>query len=269
MDELEISGRRYISSVRAAKEHKYHSDYIGQLVRGGKVVGQKVGRAWYVDADSLAEYLGKEVPPRGPMPRVKEKIPALVVEEVVTKVESVGSGEKLVAEPAEVRDFSPDLSEEETKREFIMPLRKSGRLHRIEAIDAPVTKSPEKIIEPEVIAEEIKIVEAPEEGAQEEENFIPLKITKEPVRNIYAEPEDSFYKVSSKGLRYVQPRENVRQEPVRKTRSKSTRVFAAVGLVLAAGVFSLGVGVLMAYYLHATATVGDAGQTSSVILSNY
>jgi hypothetical protein len=60
MEELQISGKRYISSRRAAKDHKYHSDYIGQLVRAGKVSGQKVGRAWYVEAESLAVYLGKE-----------------------------------------------------------------------------------------------------------------------------------------------------------------------------------------------------------------
>ena len=56
MDELEISGKRFISTRRAAKEYKYHSDYIGQLIRGNKVVGQKVGRAWYAEADSLAKY---------------------------------------------------------------------------------------------------------------------------------------------------------------------------------------------------------------------
>lgn len=60
MDELEISGKRYISTRRAGKDYKYHSDYIGQLIRGGKVVGQKVGRAWYVDAESLATYLKEE-----------------------------------------------------------------------------------------------------------------------------------------------------------------------------------------------------------------
>ncbi len=60
MDELEISGKRFISSKRAAKENRYHVDYIGQLIRGGKVIGSKVGRAWYVDAESLAIYLGKE-----------------------------------------------------------------------------------------------------------------------------------------------------------------------------------------------------------------
>lgn len=60
MDELEISGKRYISSKRIARENKYHSDYIGQLIRGGKIVGTKVGRAWYVDEESFASYLSKE-----------------------------------------------------------------------------------------------------------------------------------------------------------------------------------------------------------------
>ncbi len=60
MDELEISGKRYLSSRRAAKQYRYHSDYIGQLIRGGKVEGTKVGRAWYVEVKSLADYLGQE-----------------------------------------------------------------------------------------------------------------------------------------------------------------------------------------------------------------
>lgn len=60
MDELQISGKRYISSRRVAKENGYHTDYIGQLIRGGKLKGQKVGRAWYVEADSFANFLGEE-----------------------------------------------------------------------------------------------------------------------------------------------------------------------------------------------------------------
>ena len=62
MDELEISGKRYISTRRAGKDHNYHADYIGQLIRAKKVEGRKIGRAWYVNADSLATYLGKEAP---------------------------------------------------------------------------------------------------------------------------------------------------------------------------------------------------------------
>ena len=60
MDELEISGKLYISSKKAARQNKYHADYIGQLIRGGKIVGTKVGRAWYVEAASLASYLNED-----------------------------------------------------------------------------------------------------------------------------------------------------------------------------------------------------------------
>ncbi|MEK7068558.1 MAG: hypothetical protein AAB964_01950 [Patescibacteria group bacterium] len=60
MDELELSGRPHISAKRAAREHRYHSDYIGQLIRSGKVAGQKVGRSWYVDIESLGHYLKGE-----------------------------------------------------------------------------------------------------------------------------------------------------------------------------------------------------------------
>ncbi len=60
MDELQISGKRFISSRRIARDNGYTSDYIGQLIRGGKVVGQKVGRAWYVDAESFDIYLSGE-----------------------------------------------------------------------------------------------------------------------------------------------------------------------------------------------------------------
>jgi hypothetical protein len=85
MDELEISGKRYISTRRAGKDHNYHADYIGQLIRAKKVEGRKIGRAWYVDANSLATYLGKEAPahPR----RVVEE--PLVVGEVPEPEEEV------------------------------------------------------------------------------------------------------------------------------------------------------------------------------------
>lgn len=60
MDELEIGGKKYISSKRAAREHRYHIDYIGQLIRGGKIVGKKIGRSWYVEDLSLKNYLRME-----------------------------------------------------------------------------------------------------------------------------------------------------------------------------------------------------------------
>ena len=60
MDELQISGRRFISSRRIARDNGYHTDYIGQLIRGGKIKGQKVGRTWYVDAITFDVYLSGE-----------------------------------------------------------------------------------------------------------------------------------------------------------------------------------------------------------------
>lgn len=91
MDELEISGKRYISTRRAAREHGYHSDYMGQLIRGKKVAGQKVGRAWYIEEDSLNVYLGKApavvavTTPEAPAPATVEAAPApverLIIEE--------------------------------------------------------------------------------------------------------------------------------------------------------------------------------------------
>ncbi len=80
MDELEISGKRYISTRRAGREHQYHADYIGQLIRGGKIQAQKVGRSWYVDEDSLAEYLGKEPTKRE---RLVEEAPVLASEPII------------------------------------------------------------------------------------------------------------------------------------------------------------------------------------------
>ncbi len=53
MDELVISGKKYISSKRASEITGYAKDYIGQLARGGKVPATRIGRAWYVDEVAL------------------------------------------------------------------------------------------------------------------------------------------------------------------------------------------------------------------------
>ena len=84
MDELEISGKRFISSKRAAKENRYHTDYIGQLIRSGKIVGSKVGRTWYVEAESLAAYLGKEYSASTPA-STPAQAPAVFNEPIVTQ----------------------------------------------------------------------------------------------------------------------------------------------------------------------------------------
>ena len=97
MDELQISGKRFISSRRLAREHGYTADYLGQLIRGGKVSGQKVGRAWYVDAASFETYLGgeaKQIPPlrrdeREPYSSAEKFVSPQPIEVVETKIEKV------------------------------------------------------------------------------------------------------------------------------------------------------------------------------------
>lgn len=84
MDELMLSGKRFISSRRIARENGYTSDYIGQLIRGGKIVGQKVGRAWYVEEASFAAYLGSEAPQ---VPAPIEEAESATTKESVSEVE--------------------------------------------------------------------------------------------------------------------------------------------------------------------------------------
>lgn len=109
MDELEIGDKRYLSTKRAGKEHKYHSDYIGQLIRAGKVVGKKVGRSWYVEEASLNAYLSGEAEKAAPVIKKTAEVPvptpepalAVVAEaEVVLKPEVVA--EEKIIEPLPV-----------------------------------------------------------------------------------------------------------------------------------------------------------------------
>lgn len=70
MEELEIQGRKYISSKRASELTGYAKDYIGQLARSEKVPASRVGRAWYVEERVILEHAGvtpssKEGPVKG------------------------------------------------------------------------------------------------------------------------------------------------------------------------------------------------------------
>lgn len=53
MDELTVNQTKYISSKRAAEVSGYAKDYIGQMVRLGKLDAKRVGRAWYVNEDQI------------------------------------------------------------------------------------------------------------------------------------------------------------------------------------------------------------------------
>jgi hypothetical protein len=106
MDELVLEGRTFISARRAAKEHGYAPDYIGQLIRGGKLEGRKVGRGWFVELSSLNSYMGKEIWPSSKAEQIEE-VPAAPEETIVKRDEAQ-------------RDEEEALSKEETPVSVVM-----------------------------------------------------------------------------------------------------------------------------------------------------
>src|SRR3989344_1594350 len=53
---LLFDGKKFISSGEASKGANFAPDYIGQLCRGGKLVCRRVGKAWFVEEESLLSY---------------------------------------------------------------------------------------------------------------------------------------------------------------------------------------------------------------------
>lgn len=56
MDTITFDGKEYTKGAVLAERFKYTADYLGQLCRGKKVDARLVGRAWYVNLDSLLEH---------------------------------------------------------------------------------------------------------------------------------------------------------------------------------------------------------------------
>lgn len=49
--------QKLITTVQAAQLTGYHRDYIRRLVSSGKVKGERLGRDWLVDQQSLMTHL--------------------------------------------------------------------------------------------------------------------------------------------------------------------------------------------------------------------
>lgn len=179
MEELQISGRRYISSRRVAKEHGYHTDYIGQLIRGGKIVGQKVGRAWYVDAESFDAYLGKEgaaMPEPVAKTAAKQPIIEVVKEEIVKPVVEV---------LAEKEDEAIEEKEEE-----------------VEEVKEEVEDAPETIEEAvNQVAEEAETKQEEAEKIEEEKVAEAAEDDAEPIA-VHLQKEEVSAPAARTGLRY-------------------------------------------------------------------
>lgn len=56
MDSVVFDGKEYTKASVVAEKFRYTQDYLGQLCRGKKVDARLVGRAWYVNIDSLTSH---------------------------------------------------------------------------------------------------------------------------------------------------------------------------------------------------------------------
>ncbi len=135
MDELQISGKRFISSRRIARDHGYTSDYVGQLIRGGKIIGQKVGRAWYVEEKSFTDYLGADRITNSITPVVKE----IVQNDSVTPALSTIAPTAPIIETPAIQPSVENVIEKEVTE--IAPLQKS-----IEIASAPITPGSKEVV---------------------------------------------------------------------------------------------------------------------------
>ena len=79
-DEINVGGKRYILSRRAAEMSGYSQDYIGQLSRGGLIDAQRIGGLWYVEMESLLNYKkdSENQKPEPPKPNIQQDPDTLV-----------------------------------------------------------------------------------------------------------------------------------------------------------------------------------------------
>jgi hypothetical protein len=261
MDELEISGKRYISTRRAAREHGYNSDYMGQLIRGKKVKGQKVGRSWYIEEGSLAAYLGKAPVATEPAPAAPEPAPQpverLVVEEPAP-IEPEAAPQE-VEQPAALAQESAAILQEEVGDENTEPAvgKESRAIHH--TLIQPVAVAPVPVAQTER-----------EQETQEEETRIPIHTPKkeQPHHAPSAAPV-------SGGLRYAEddapslprmtrmPQERVyayapEQEPAPAARSSVP--YAGLAVI---GVFALVASFFVSNFITAS-IVSEEGKSASV-----
>jgi hypothetical protein len=57
------TSKRKITTLEAADLTGYSPDHIGLLLRRKILEGKKIGRDWFVEAESLYEYVKKEIRP--------------------------------------------------------------------------------------------------------------------------------------------------------------------------------------------------------------
>lgn len=75
MEAVVFEGKEYIKASVLATRFRYTADYLGQLCRGKKVDARLVGRAWYINLDSLNQHRSGRYKTTSPKEEVAEISP--------------------------------------------------------------------------------------------------------------------------------------------------------------------------------------------------
>ena len=121
MEAVIFDGKEYVKASVVAERFSYTQDYLGQLCRGKKVDARLVGRAWYINLDSLTGH--KKTRYKGPDKPAKES-------EKVFATHSSGAKEHYLSRI----DVEPVLKKKTVKiiKNEAGKLRKSKRCYRME-----------------------------------------------------------------------------------------------------------------------------------------
>ncbi len=255
MDELEISGKRYISTRRAGKENKYHSDYIGQLIRGGKVDGQKVGRSWYVEEESLKKYLNAEsgapvkIAPVKSAPVIKAVIAKPTPVEVESVIEEVAPAVEV--EAAEEVEIETEIPKEEIQE---VVEEKNIVSEVIEEEETPIV-----IHRPVQIKKEIPAIKArPSLRYIADDGPLYPRVERTPQIKIRVQEPTEAIEVETP---YVDEEPvTIIARPVKKI--NATTIAMRGGMILAAGLIAVGIAAGLSALVVSNTTVND--QTATV-----
>ncbi|MDB5266937.1 MAG: hypothetical protein JWN89_752 [Parcubacteria group bacterium] len=147
---LSFDGKEYISASRAAEKLSYAQDYIGALIRTGKVPGRMIGRSWYVDYDSLlAHKKGRKIKKEKSQNNFQTEVPSqakIEYEDLLAANEEIPLMQKAAAEETAMplrtffkyeQDVQPRLPE--LSKPHSSPIRKGNFVQRTAIAVAVIT----------------------------------------------------------------------------------------------------------------------------------
>lgn len=118
---LSFDGKDYVSAPRAADITGYHQDYVGQLARGGMVLGRQVGNHWYVERAGLIAHKEEK---DGLLGAVQAE--SVGISRTGEKIKDYNGAEPYLTYTSDLHDLLPNIAEREAaeaETETSIPIR--------------------------------------------------------------------------------------------------------------------------------------------------